>query len=125
MKLNPFNIGACGMVQALHAGTVKHDTADIATGADLCELPANIMVIGAIVDIKTAFEAAESLTIGGDAEVKDIAGDEAVTATEAGAKTVNGLAVYREPTTVKVKVGGSPSAGEADIYLLVVRVPAE
>lgn len=125
MKLKPYDIGACGVVQALYAGTVAHDTEGADSGVALCELPADTMVIGAIVDVTTAFTEAGTLTVGGDEEIKDIVGEEAVTATEAGKTSVNGMALYREPTAVKVKVGGSPSAGAADIYLLIVRVPAE
>lgn len=125
MKVSALNLGACGYEQLMFAGSVAHDTEGADNGAVLCTLPANIIVTRAVAVVGEAFADAGTLTVGSGAEAKDLLGDEKVTATTIGTYSEPCFTEFREKTEIKAKLGGSPSAGKADIYLSVVRIPAE
>lgn len=57
MKLNPMDLGVCGVNQTFYAGTLKFDTEGAATGVMLCELPKNTIVVRGIAVVNEAFDA--------------------------------------------------------------------
>ena len=129
MKPNPWNLGACGVVQMLYAGSVAFNTTGIANGVKLIDLPAGIVITKAVAVVKTAFNAATTnvLTVGTNDDVNDILGSGDVTEGTAAAYCVNKFVEYNAAKTVKAKytqTGDAATAGAADIYLFVVRIPA-
>ena len=130
MKLRyMYNEGACGIEQGLYAGKVAFDTADIATGVSLIEVPANCIITKAVCKVKTAFNAAATnvLTLGTDAGITELLAAEDITEGATGA--------YQKPAwietgstkkTVKAKYtesGTAATAGEAEFYIFVMRLP--
>lgn len=63
MKLNPMDLGVCGVNQTFYAGTLKFDTEGAAAGVMLCELPKNTIVVRGIAVVNEAFDASTSNTI--------------------------------------------------------------
>lgn len=129
MKPNPWNLGACGVEQMLYAGSVAFDTEDVSDGVELCKLPAGIIVTKAVAVVKEAFNAGTTnvLTVGANDDINDILGTDDVTEGTAAAYSVNKFVQYDAEKTVKAKftqTGTSATAGAADIYLFVVRIPA-
>ena len=129
MKPNPWNLGACGVEQMIYAGSVAFDTEDIDKGVELCELPAGIIVTRAIAVVKTAFDAGTTnvLTVGANDDVNDLLGSDDVTEGTAAAYVVNKFVQYDTAKKIKAKytqTGTDATAGAADIYLFVVRIPA-
>ena len=123
------DLGTCNDVKMLYAGTVNFDDADIDEGVELCELPAGIIVTKAVAKVNTAFNAATTnvLTVGANDDVNDLLGADDVTEGTAGAYIVNKFVQYDEAKKVKAKYtqsGTAATAGSADIYLFVVRIPA-
>ena len=121
MKPQYPDLGTCNDVKMLYAGTVNFDDTDIDKGVELCELPAGIIVTKAVAKVNTAFNAATTnvLTVGANDDVNDLLGSDDVTEGTAGA--------YDEAKKVKAKYtqsGTAATAGSADIYLFVVRIPA-
>jgi hypothetical protein len=130
MKVVPYNMGACGMHQVLHAGVVNFNDADIASGIELCKLPANVIVTKAVCVVETAFNAATTnvLTVGTNASIDNILGANDVTEGTAGAYQKDAWVELDAATSVKVKYtqsGAAATAGKAQVYLFVVRVPEE
>ena len=129
MKPNPWNLGACGVEQMLYAGSVAFDTEGISDGVELCKLPAGIIVTKAVAVVKEAFNAGTTnvLTVGANDDINDILGTDDVTEGTAAAYSVNKFVQYDAEKTVKAKftqTGTAATAGAADIYLFVVRIPA-
>lgn len=129
MKPNPWNLGACGVEQMIYAGSVAFDTDGIDEGVELIELPANIVVTKAVAVVKTAFNAATTnvLTVGANDNIDDILGSGDVTEGTAAAYCVNKFVEYNAAKKIKAKytqTGTAATAGAADIYLFVVRIPA-
>jgi len=129
MKPNPWNLGACGVEQMIYAGSVAFDTEDIDKGVELCELPAGIIVTRAVAVVKTAFDAGTTnvLTVGSNDDVNDLLGSDDVTEGTAAAYVVNKFVQYGTAKKIKAKytqTGTAATAGAADIYLFVVRIPA-
>ena len=129
MNLNPMDLGVCGVEQVLHAGKVSFDTKDIANGVELVELPANIIITKAVAIVGEAFNAETTnvLTVGTNETADDLLGADDVTEGTAGTY-MKSLFEIRKGAPVKVKVkydstGTAATAGEADIYLGVVRTP--
>ena len=123
MKLHEYGFGTCGMEQAFCAGTVKFDTDGAAAGVVLRKLPNNIVVTRAVAEVTTAFSANATLSVGAGDGANDILATSDVTATTAGAYTKQTFVKLERGAEVKVKLGGSPTAGEADIYLFFVSLP--
>lgn len=129
MKPNPWNLGACGVEQMLYAGSVAFDTEGVSDGVELCKLPAGIIVTKAVAVVKEAFNAGTTnvLTVGANNDINDILGTDDVTEGTAAAYSVNKFVQYDAEKTVKAKftqTGTAATAGAADIYLFVVRIPA-
>lgn len=127
MKVIP-DLSVCGSVQLMYAGSIAFDTTGASTGVKLCELPANIVVTKATAVVKTAFNAGTTnvLTVGTNDDVNDILGTDDVTEGTKGAYSVNRFAEFDTKQTVKAKfteTGTAATAGEAEIYLEVVRIP--
>ncbi len=128
MKLNPYDFGACGMVQMFHGGTVNFDTDGIAEGVAICRIPKGTFITRAVAVVKTAFNAATTnvLTVG----FKD-GKNEFLASTDVTAGTVgvykkelfveggNNMEVYAQFT----QTGTAATAGSAEIYLEVVPGP--
>lgn len=129
MNLNPMDLGVCGVEQLLHAGKVTFETEGIDTGAVITKLPANIIITKAVAVVNTAFNAETTnvLTVGINDTVDDLLGADDVTEGTAGAYLKSLFIISKgEPVEVKAKftsTGTAATAGEADIYLGVVRIP--
>ena len=129
MKPQYPDLGTCNDVKMLYAGTVNFDDTDIDEGVELCELPAGIIVTKAVAKVNTAFNAATTnvLTVGANDDANDLLGSDDVTEGTAGTYIVNKFVQYDEAKKVKAKYtqsGTAATAGSADIYLFVVRIPA-
>ena len=129
MELKAMDLGVCGVEQVLHAGKVSFDTKDIANGVELVELPANIIITKAVAVVGKAFNAATTnvLTVGTNDSVDDLLGADDVTEGTAGTYMKN-IFEIRKGAPIKVKAkytstGTAATAGEANIYLGVVRIP--
>lgn len=112
MKANAYDFGTCGVEQMFCAGTVKHDMADLSTGAEVLRLPNTVIVTRAVVNVKTAFSAG-AITVGANDGVNNV-----IASADATAGTVG---VYSKE--MFVKLSETATAGEADIYLFFVSVP--
>lgn len=128
MNPMPMDLGVCGVEQMLYAGTVKYNDTGVATGIKLCDLPANIIVTRAVAVVTTAFNAGTTnvLTVGANDDVDDILGSSDITEGTAAAYSKQTFAKYTAKKAVKAKftqTGTAASAGAADIYLFVVRIP--
>lgn len=128
MKVEPMDLGVCGIEQMMYAGTVAFDTEDVDKGVELCELPAGIVVTKAVAVVTEAFDAGTTnvLTVGANDDVNDLMGSGDITEGTKGAYSVNKFAQYDTAATIKAKytqTGTDATAGAADIYLLVVRIP--
>ena len=123
MLLNGYDLGKCGIEQVLCAGKVSFDTKDVNKGVVLIELPKNIIITKAVAVVNTAFNAATTnvLTVGTNDSVDD------VTEGTVGAYQKNLFKIIKgEKPKIKAKftsTGAAATAGEADIYLNVVRIP--
>ena len=129
MKAMPMDLGVCGVEQMLYAGSVAFNTEGIDEGVELIELPANIVVTKAVAVVKTAFNAGTTnvLTVGANSDIDDILGSGDVTEGTAAAYSVNKFVKYNTAKKIKAKyteTGTAATAGAADIYLFVVRIPA-
>lgn len=129
MELKAMDLGVCGVEQVLHAGKVSFDTKDIANGVELIELPANMIITKAVAVVGKAFNAATTnvLTVGTNDSVDDLLGADDVTEGTAGTYMKN-IFEIRKGAPIKVKAkytstGTAATAGEANIYLGVVRIP--
>ena len=73
MKVEPMDLGVCGIEQMIYAGTVAFDTEDVDKGVELCELPAGIVVTKAVAVVTEAFDAGTTnvLTVGANDDVND------------------------------------------------------
>lgn len=129
MNLNAMDLGVCGVEQVLHAGKVAFDTENIANGVEIVELPANIIITKAVAVVGTAFNAATTnvLTVGVNDTADDLLTADDITEGTAGTYFKNMFCICKgNPVKVKVKyasTGTAATAGEADIYLGVVRTP--
>ena len=90
-NLVPHDIGDCGSVQLMYAGSIAFNTTGAATGVELCTLPANIIVTKAIAVVGTAFDAGTTnvLTVGTNDDVDNMLGSSDVTEGTAGAYSKN------------------------------------
>lgn len=129
MLLNAYDLGKCGIEQVLCAGRVSFDTKGIADGVVLVELPENIIITKAVAVIKTPFNAATTnvLTVGVNDNADDLLGTDDVTEGTAGAYQKDMFKI-RKGNKVNVRAkytstGDAATAGEAEIYLNVVRIP--
>lgn len=128
MKCEAMDLGVCGVEQVLCAGAVKFDTKDADKGIVLAELPENIIMTKAVVVVNKAFNAATTnvITIGTNDAANDLLGSSDVTAGTANSYVKDMFKIFKEKTIIKVKytqTGTKATAGEADIYLNVVRIP--
>lgn len=128
MKVNPMDLGVCGVEQLLYAGKVNFDDTDVDKGIALCTLPANIIITRAVCVVGTAFNAATTnvLTVGTNSDVDDILAAADITEGSAGVYSKQTFVEHNAKKTVKAKytqTGTAATAGEAEIYLFVVRIP--
>jgi len=120
MKCEAMDLGVCGVEQVLCAGAVKFDTKDADKGIVLAELPENIIMTKAVVVVTNV------ITIGTNDAANDLLGSSDVTAGTANSYVKDMFKIFKEKTIIKVKytqTGAKATAGEADIYLNVVRIP--
>lgn len=130
MKLKPYNLGACGLCQMFHAGTVKFDTDGIGSGVAICEVPAGTIVTRAIAVVTTAFDAATTnvLTVGKKTNANEILGTADITEGTAGTYQKNVFVDMGAETKIYAKytqTGTAATAGAAEIYLEVVPAPID
>jgi hypothetical protein len=130
MKLtNPYNIGACGIEQALYVGEVDFNTEGVATGIALAEVPANCVITKAVCKVKTPFNAATTnvLTLGTDEGVNDLLGTSDITEGTAGAyQKPAWIETGAQKKTIKAKYtqsGTAATAGKAEFYIFFMRLP--
>lgn len=128
MKCEAMDLGVCGVEQVLCAGAVKFDTKDADKGIVLAELPENIIITKAVAVVNKAFNAATTnvITIGTNDAANDLLGSSDVTAGTANSYVKDIFKIFKEKTIIKVKytqTGAKATAGEADVYLNVVRIP--
>lgn len=128
MKLNPMDLGVCGVNQTFYAGTLKFDTEGAAAGVMLCELPKNTIVVRGIAVVNEAFDASTSntITVGKKAAANEIIGSSVITASSVGAYKSDVFVDMGEETAVYAKYaqsGDAAAAGAVDIYLEVVAAP--
>ena len=128
MKCEAMDLGVCGVEQVLCAGAVKFDTKDADKGIVLAELPENIIITKAVAVVNKAFNAATTtvITIGTNDAANDLLGSSDVTAGTANSYVKDMFKIFKEKTIIKVKytqTGAKATAGEADVYLNVVRIP--
>ena len=130
MKPNPWNLGACGVEQMIFAGSVKYNDTGIDEGIKLCDLPDNIVVTKAVAVVTTAFNAGTTnvLTIGTNSGCDDLLGSgditEGTAAAYAGGNKFVKLGTNAAVKAKYTQTGTDATAGAADIYLFVVRIPA-
>jgi hypothetical protein len=128
MKLNPYNLGACGVAQMFCAGTVKFDDANIGTGIKLCDIPKGTFITKAAAVVVTPFNAATTnvITVGYAADTDEILAGADITAGTAGTYSKEMFVLGKANDKIYVKyaqTGTAATAGEADIYLEVVTSP--
>lgn len=128
MKCDAMDLGVCGVEQVLCAGAVKFDTKDADKGIVLAKLPENIIITKAVAVVNKAFNATTTnvITIGTNDAANDLLGSSDVTAGTANSYVKDMFKIFKEKTIIKVKytqTGAKATAGEADIYLNVVRIP--
>lgn len=130
MKPNPWNIGACGVEQMIFAGSVNFDDEDIDKGIKVCDLPDNIIVTKAVAVVTEAFNAATTnvLTVGTNDDADNLLGSgditEGTAAAYAGGNKFVQLGTGGKVNAKYTQTGTAATAGAADIYLFVVRIPA-
>ena len=130
MKPNPWNLGACGVEQMIFAGSVNFDDEDINKGVKVCDLPDNIIVTKAVAVVTTAFNAGTTnvLTVGTNDDANNLLGSDDVTegtaAAYAGGNKFVQLGTGGKVNAKYTQTGTDATAGAADIYLFVVRIPA-
>lgn len=129
MLLNGYDLGKCGIEQVLCAGKVSFDTKDVSNGIVLIELPENIIITKAVAVVNTAFNAVTTnvLTVGTNDSADDLLGADDVTEGTTGTYQKNLFKIIKgEKPKIKAKftsTGAAATAGEAEIYLNVVRIP--
>ena len=128
MKCEAMDLGVCGVEQVLCAGAVKFDTKDADKGIVLAELPENIIITKAVAVVNKEFNATTTnvITIGTNDAANDLLGSSDVTAGTANSYVKDMFKIFKEKTIIKVKytqTGAKATAGEADVYLNVVRIP--
>ena len=128
MLLNGYDLGKCGIEQVLCAGKVSFDTKDVSKGIVLIELPQNIIITKAVAVVNTAFNATTNvLTVGTNDSVDDLLDANDVTKGTTGTYQKNLFEIIKgEKPKIKAKftsTGAAATAGEAEIYLNVVRIP--
>ena len=128
MKVKPNDLGICGIEQLMYAGSVAYNTTGISTGVELCKLPKNIIVTRAVAVVGTAFNAGTTnvLTVGTNDDIDNLLGSSDITEGTAGAYSKQEFLELTSEKAVKAKftqTGTAASAGAADIYLFVVRIP--
>lgn len=128
MKVKPNDLGICGIEQLMYAGSVAFNTTGISSGVELCEVPKNTIITRAVAVVGTAFNAATTnvLTVGCNDDVDDLLGSSDVTEGTKGAYSKLTFKELSAKTKVKAKytqTGTAATAGAADIYLFVVRIP--
>lgn len=128
MKLNPMDLGVCGVNQTFYAGTLKFDTEGAAAGVMLCELPKNTIVVRGIAVVNEAFDASTSntITVGKKATANEIISSSVIAAGTDGAYKSDVFVDMGEETAVYAKYaqsGDAATAGAVDIYLEVVAAP--
>lgn len=129
MKLNPYDMGICGVEQCMSAGSISFDTEGASTGVDLCQIPENIIITRAVALVDKAFNAATTnvLTVGTNDDVNDLLGSGKITAGTAGAYSADLFIKSGEEKTIKAKytsTGTAATAGTAEVFLFFVRTPA-
>ena len=130
MKPNPWNLGACGVEQMIFAGSVNFDDEDIDKGIKVCDLPDNIIVTKAVAVVTEAFNAATTnvLTVGTNDDADNLLGSgditEGTAAAYAGGNKFVELGTGGKVNAKYTQTGTDATAGAADIYLFVVRIPA-
>ena len=128
MKVQGMDIGVCGVEQLFYAGEIAFDTDGADEGVELIKLPAGVIVTRATAVVKTAFNAATTneVTVGANDDCDDILGSSDITEGTAGTYTVNKFVEYNEKKSIKAKftqTGTAATAGKAEIYLHLVRIP--
>lgn len=128
MKLNPMDLGVCGVNQTFYAGTLKFDTEGAAAGVMLCELPKNTIVVRGIAVVSEAFnaETTNTITVGKKAAANEVIGSSVITAGTPGAYKSDVFVDMGEETAVYAKYeqsGNAATTGSVDIFLEVVAAP--
>lgn len=128
MKLNPYNLGACGMVQMFHGGTVNFDTKGIAEGVQICSIPKGTFITKAVAVVREAFNAATTnvLTVGFRESMDGFMGSPDVTAGTVGVYKKDLFVEGGGNTEVYAKytqTGTAATKGTVDIYLEIVPGP--
>ena len=130
MKPNPWDLGACGVEQMIYAGSVSYDDEGIDEGIVICDLPDNIIITKAAAVVTTAFNAGTTnvLTVGTNSGCDELLGSgditEGTAAAYAGGNKFVKLGTGGTVNAKYTQTGTDASAGAADIYLFVVRIPA-
>ena len=128
MKVQGYDIGTCGVEQLFYAGEITFDTDGASTGVETLELPAGVIVTRATAVVNKAFNAGTTnvLTVGTNDDADDILSSSDITEGTAGVYTVNKFVELSAATKVKIKytqTGTAATAGSAEIYLHLVRIP--
>lgn len=108
--------------------TILMYTKDADKGITLTELPKNIIITKAVAVVNKVFNAATTnvITVGTNDAANDLLGSSDITAGTANSYTKDMFKIFKGKTIIKVKytqTGAKATAGEADIYLNVVRIP--
>ena len=128
MKVLPMDLGVCGVEQLMYAGSIAFDTENASEGVTLLTLPENTIITKAVAVVKTAFNATttNTITIGTDTSVSNLLGSSDITGGTTGAYIKNAFVESKTAVEVKAKytqAGTAATAGKAEIYLFVVRIP--
>ena len=128
MKMNPMDLGVCGAGQMYCIGSINFGTAGIETGVEVGKIPKNTIITKVVVCVNNAFNAGTTnvLTVGVKEDMDSLMASADVTAGTKGAyqKDVwedcgGETGIYAQFT----QSGNKATAGEADIYVEVVRRP--
>jgi hypothetical protein len=128
MKVQPNDLGICGVEQLLYAGKIAYNTTGASTGVELCKLPHDVVITRAVAVVGTAFNAGTTnvLTVGSNDDCDNLLGSSDITEGTAGAYTENTFVEAAKGAKIKAKytqTGTAASAGEAEIYIFAVGIP--
>lgn len=129
MKIGANGLGDCYKPVWFCAGTVKFNTTDVSTGAELCKIPHDCTITRAVAKVNTAFDAGTTnvLTIGTTtANANELLGSDDITEGTAGTYSKNHFvnAAANTPIVAKyTQTGTAATAGEAEIWLEAFGIP--
>lgn len=128
MKVMANDFGLCGIEQLFYAGNINFDTDKASEGAELCTLPANVIITRAVAKVTTAFNAGSTnkISVGTTSEANEIMTDSDITAGEIGVSDKMLFVEAKKGTPIVAKFtgeGGDATAGAAEIYIFAVGIP--